>query len=295
MNPAWNIHVYNSFNQFNDPVIYTPGDNEWSDCHKTKQFSSGAPLAELASVRELFFSKPGEVLGKTRMQVLSQAYAFTNPTDAQFVENVMWMDRRITFATFNIPGGGNDDDAVSTPWTGVFANATAQNKERLERSAANLRWLDATFDAAARRGVKAVVIMTQADMWDTEKVVSPGLNLYTPFVAKLASRSLTFGKPVLVINGDSHVYKVDTPLVSNGGITNITNFITFCDTSNVTGVRCDPASMHGTPSVPNLMRIVVKGSGESGPLYWTKVKITPGAATIQQAFTVENVCYDKCA
>lgn len=292
MNSAWNIHVYNAFNLFNDPVIYTPGDNEWADCHKTKQFSSGAPLAELANVRELFFSKPGELLGKTSMLVTSQANAFTNPTDAQFVENVRWTDKNVVFATFNIPGGANDDDAVVGGWTGVFTDATAQNKERTERAAANLRWLDAAFDAATKRGNKAVVILTQADMWDTEKATSPGLYNYSPFVAKLAARALTFGKPVLVVNGDSHAFKVDTPLVPNGGVSTIT---LGCDLSTTPGVRCDLSTIHGTPSVPNLMRIVVKGSGEAGPLYWLKLKITPGARTIQQAFTYENVCYDNCA
>src|SRR3954462_7142030 len=52
-NPGWNQSIYYRFQQFADPLVYIPGDNEWSDCHKSKQFSSGAPLKELASVRTL--------------------------------------------------------------------------------------------------------------------------------------------------------------------------------------------------------------------------------------------------
>lgn len=57
-NPNWNIGVFNLFEQFKDPFVYTPADNEWTDCHKTKEGSSGAPLKELAAVRELFFPSP---------------------------------------------------------------------------------------------------------------------------------------------------------------------------------------------------------------------------------------------
>src|SRR5262249_44706473 len=66
-------------NGFADPLVYTPGDNEWSDCHKKKEFggqynpvtgqidyvldgmgnpvdyAKGDPLANLALVRSMFF------------------------------------------------------------------------------------------------------------------------------------------------------------------------------------------------------------------------------------------------
>jgi len=145
--PGWNQGIFWWFQQFEQPLIYLPGDNEWSDCHKSKQSSSGAPLQELAAVRQLFFSRPGRTLGKHTAPVWSQAEHFdaAYPEDAQFVENVMWMDSRVVFATFNIPGGSNDDTA---PWTGAFSNPAAQAEEVAQREAANLRWLDRAFDAA---------------------------------------------------------------------------------------------------------------------------------------------------
>jgi hypothetical protein len=92
--PLWNLGVFDVFQQFKDPVVYTPGDNEWTDCHKTKQGSSGDPLKELASVRSLFFSKPGQTLGGRRKQVFSQAQEWDpfHPTDLKFVENVLWIE-----------------------------------------------------------------------------------------------------------------------------------------------------------------------------------------------------------
>src|SRR5581483_3848583 len=70
--PGWNQGIFNLFQQFNDPVVYTPGDNEWTDCHKAKELASGYPLNELAAVRSLFFANPGWTLGRKAMKVKSQ-------------------------------------------------------------------------------------------------------------------------------------------------------------------------------------------------------------------------------
>ena len=166
-NPGWNQAVYYQFQQFKAPVVYTPGDNEWSDCHKSKELSSGDPLKELASVRQLFFAKPGKTLGMTEKTVYSQAQYFdpAYPDDAQFVENVMWSDKKVVFVTFNMPGGSNNDTA---PWTAPFNNPTAQAQEVSTRSAANIRWLKAAFQYADKINAKAVVIALQADMWDPD-------------------------------------------------------------------------------------------------------------------------------
>jgi hypothetical protein len=117
--PLWNEGIFNLFEQFKDPVVYTPGDNEWTDCHKTKQFTSGDPLKELAAVRALFFANPGYTLGGRKKQVLTQAQEFdpVYPTDAKFVENVMWEESQVVFVTLNVPGSNND----GLPWSGGTA------------------------------------------------------------------------------------------------------------------------------------------------------------------------------
>jgi hypothetical protein len=98
------------------PFVYTPGDNEWTDCHKTKEFSSGAPLNELAAVRNLFFPYPGSTLGGRKKHVSTQATEFDrkHPGDAQFVENVMWEQGRVVFVTLNLPGSNNDGNLDET-------------------------------------------------------------------------------------------------------------------------------------------------------------------------------------
>lgn len=289
VNPAWNTHIFQAFNQFTKPLVYTPGDNEWTDCHKAKQLSSGSPLDELNNLRELFFARPGQTLGLNPMTVTSQATAFTNPADASYVENVMWVQGGLLFVTFNIPGGSNDDDELTSPWTGIYINTGAQKEERLRRAAANLRWLDQAFALAKTAGVEAAVILVQADMWDSEKF--PALDNYSPFVQRLATLTLAFTKPVLLVNGDSHKFKVDTPMVSNGATANITF---LCDFSTDPAVRCDLSLIHKTPEVKNFLRVVVQGSGEPSPLSYVKLRIDTSATTLRGVFNVTEQCYYKC-
>ena len=182
-NPGYNQKVYFQFQQFTKPVIYTPGDNEWTDCHKSKQLKSGDPLKELASVRSLFFAKPGLTLGKEeQVKSQSQYYDPAYPSDAKFVENVMWKQGKVVFVTLNIPGSNND----TLPWTGTFANPTAQNQEVAERTNADIRWLEAAFDMAEEQHARAVVISIQADMWDPAALSAGELTNYTFIVQKLA-------------------------------------------------------------------------------------------------------------
>jgi hypothetical protein len=265
-NPGWNQGVYYQFQQFKDPVIYTPGDNEWTDCHKSKEKSSGYPLNELASVRSLFFAKPGHTLGMHEKIVSTQARKFdpAYPADAQFVENVMWNSSGVVFVTVNLPGSNND----TLPWSGSFANPGAQMQEVSERTDADMRWLQAAFDEANNDRARAVVVAVQADMWDPAALVSggDGLDKYTRFVQKLADLSVQFGRPVLLLNGDSHLYATDHPLA---------------DPASATGM------IHGTRAVTNLTRITVQGS-TNAPAEWLKLTIDPHKHAV---FGWENIPY----
>jgi len=264
--PGWNQGIFDLFERFRDPLVYTPGDNEWTDCHKKKELSSGAPLNELAAVRNLFFANPGATLGVQKRRVLTQAKRFNRlyPADAQFVENVMWQQSRVVFATVNMPGSNND----GLTWTAPFTDETARAREAAQRTGAAMRWLQAAFARAEEDDARAVVIGLQADMWDAAAVVpgGDGLGNYTLFVHELASLSLHFGRPVLLINGDSHVLGSDRPLADPGSAT---------------------GRIHGAPAVPNLTRITVQGS-TSAPAEWLRLTIDPHAPGV---FSWENVVY----
>jgi hypothetical protein len=258
---------------FKDPLVYTPGDNEWSDCHKAAQgggvynsathqvdyvagpfdgyadYAKGDPIANLALIRSIFFSKPGFTLGGRKKQVLSQAQNLdpAHPTDAKYVENVIWEQSKVLFVTINVPGGSNNDNDI---WYGAPTQTAAQSQEIAERTGADLRWLDAAFAQAEAEGVEAVVIAAQADMWDPEKGAAHQA-AYEPIVASVASHTTDFGKPVLMFNGDSHFYRTDDPLSASDPL----NYI------------------HPGYDVPNFHRIVVHGS--TFPLEWLRLTVDP--------------------
>ncbi|MFD8141451.1 hypothetical protein [Streptomyces sp. NPDC059708] len=273
---------------FADPLVYTPGDNEWTDCHKPAEgggkyntatgqidpvldpatgrpvdYASGNPAANLELVRRTFFPAPGRTLGSGTLRVLSQAQLpnRAHPEDARYVENVLWVKNGTLFVTINVPGGSNND---ADPWYGAPTASREQLDEAAHRTAADLRWLDTAFALARTGGISSVVVGTQADMWDVDGKTAEHVTNYEPIVAGLASHTKAFGKPVLLLVGDSHVYRSDDPLRQDAPCTGDAGVCSY-----------NAWNSHPGYDVPNFHRIVVHGS--TVPLEWLKLTVTPGA------------------
>ena len=237
------------FERFSDPLVYTPGDNEWTDCHRANN-GGYLPTERLATLRELFFDKPGRTLGG-RAHVRAQS--------REFPENVMWDASRVQYGVVHVVGSndgqlpwfGNRTDPVSgaarpeTP-----AETALRAREYVAREAAALSWIDRIFDSAEDRRAPAVILGMQADMWDGPP---EGQTAFIPIKAVIADRAARFGKPVLLLQGDSHEFLVDTPA--------------------------------GMPA--NLVRVVVQGS-TSIPHEWLRLKVDPATPGV---FSCENVLF----
>jgi hypothetical protein len=283
---AYDQRIFDLWAQFRDPLIYTPGDNEWTDCQKSKEgggvtnsageyvdYAAGHPVANLALIRSIFFAAPGETLGGRRRQVTSQAQAYETPSDAEYVENVRWEKSNVMFVTLNIPGGSNNDDDL---WnTGAFGSTRSapQVQEVAQRTAADLRWLDSAFTLAQAHGDKAVIIMEQADMWDLDGTLPSAGHIakYEPFIAKIAQLTKAFGKPVLLINGDSHHYRSDNPLQQGAPCV-------IEQAGSGTAVVACPGDNYDThPNYPgewpNFHRLVVHGA--TFPLEYIRLTVNP--------------------
>lgn len=265
--PGFNQKIFGFFQKFKSPVVFTPGDNEWTDCHRTRTGKT-SPLKELASIRELFFAKPGRTLGVNERIVFTQAdkYDRAYPADAQFVENVIWWEADVLFTAVHMVGSNND----TLPWTNGFENPPAHEKEVVERTYAGVRWLNTAFQIAIQQNMKGVVIAIQADMWDSFAAAPGGDGLagYSVFVHEIARLSRIFNKPVLLLNGDSHIFTVDKPLA---------------DPNSTTG------KIHRTVAVPNLTRVTVQGA-TTAPAEWLKLKIDPATPDV---FSWTRVPYCK--
>jgi hypothetical protein len=283
---AYDRSIYALWTKFVDPLVYTPGDNETTDCHKKAEgggaynpttgqidyvldpngvpvdYASGDPVANLALVRSIFFPYPNVTLGAHKRLVLSQALAYDrrHPSDRKFVENVLWLQAGVLFVTIDLPGGSNNDTDV---WYGAPTETAAQTQAREERTGADLGWLDTAFAIAKLVRAKGVVVVAQADMWDPEKGAAHQAG-YDPFVQSVASHAADLGAPVLMLNGDSHVYRSDNPLSA-----------TATCSWELAGPCASVASMHPGYEVPNFRRVVVHGS--TFPLEWLKLTVDPGA------------------
>ncbi|MDO5501056.1 MAG: hypothetical protein Q4F67_15380 [Propionibacteriaceae bacterium] len=237
------------FDRFEDPLIYTPGDNEWVDCHRV---NNGAynPLERLDKLREVFYPRPGKTLGGN-MPLTSQA-------KLGLPENVSFREARVEFAVLNIQGSNND----LAPWTGI--GETAPTAEQLAefraREAANLQLINETFDRAEQRNARGVVLMTQADMFDpwtlAQDPTVEDVSGFVSVVKLLAERTNRFDGPVYLINGDSHRYNANSPLAPQS------EWVRIYDVQ--------PAS--------NLQRVTVEGDATSKE--WTKFTIHKKGADV---------------
>jgi hypothetical protein len=180
---------------FEDPLVYTPGDNEWTDCHRVNN-GGYDPLERLAAVRALFFADPGQALGG-RPKALDH--------QAELVENVRWVESRVAFATLHVIGSNNG----LAPWTGLGLTAptAAQSAEVAARVAADIDWVDQTFDVAESAGLPGIVLAMQADTWDPAPA-----SAQQAVVDRIAERTAAFDGEVLLLQGDSHIFTVDDPL-----------------------------------------------------------------------------------
>jgi hypothetical protein len=196
------------FDALHHPVIYTPGDNEWTDCWE-KGSGGFRPQERLQRIREIFYAPhpaSGHPLPAGRGEGLGGLVR-----QAEFIENARWEHGGVLFATVDIPGSGNGME----PFPGRTAADDEANRRRTEAAAA---WVREAFAAAVAGNAKAVVIAFQANA-HVEKPNPAYHRLFEPFLSTLADESRRFRKPVLALHGDGHVYIVDHPF---RGVPNIT-------------------------------------------------------------------------
>lgn len=193
------------FEQFRIPVVYTPGDNEWTDCHR-KNNGGYDPLERLSKLRGLFFS-PKTSLGASPMSLESQPLAL--PSFSAYVENQRWVREKILFLTVHIVGSNNNFETRDLKAVEEF----------FERDRANRAWIDSGFDLAVQEGLNAVVIAFQADVFESASVEAtfPRHSGFANVVGEtLLPRAKRFGRPVLLINGDTHKFRFGRPFFLNG-------------------------------------------------------------------------------
>jgi hypothetical protein len=185
------------FSNFNAPLVYSPGDNEWTDCHRPL---AGAydPLERLEALRSVFFST-NQSLGKNTLRL--QRQADLDPKYSKYVENAYWVKNNFLFVSIHIPGSNNNNEGTESAI-----------KEYQDRNQANLAWIDRAFNLATQRNLSGIIFAYQADMFYQPSQLTSTDSGYRDTLESLISRSEIFNKPVLLIHGDSHRLIIDQPL-----------------------------------------------------------------------------------
>lgn len=193
------------------PVIYTPGDNEWTDCHERRP-GGYDPLDRLAVLRRVFFDEPMWSLGTSRLALTVQA---ADSGFATFVENARWVQDSVVFATTHIVGSANG--------TQPFAGRTAANDAEAERRmAAAVVWTRNAFRLAIATNAPAVVLAMHADP-DFEHRY-PEDTVFEPLMAVWREEARAYDRPILLVHGDNHEYTIDQPLVDPATGDTVRNF-----------------------------------------------------------------------
>jgi hypothetical protein len=220
------------FNSFKAPVVYVPGDNEWTDCHRTNN-GGYDNLERLNHLRQVMFSQT-ESFGQQKMPLEHQGAVGNN-----YVENTRWVKGNVVFVGLNVPGSNNNRVSDAAACTAKSARTVAQcdadNAEYAERDAKNIEWIKQSFDMARTQRANGLVFVMQADPGfdlpeteDLDERTLPQFDGYTAFLNALAEETKNFAGQVLLVHGDTHFFKLDKPLMNQADLLpNFTRLETF--------------------------------------------------------------------
>jgi hypothetical protein len=223
------------------PAIFTPGDNDWTDCDRNAGVLS---LERLSFERQKFFNTPNS-FGQRQipLEVQSTPLCWGQRHDGtkfleRCVENRRWTYGRVTYATLNVQGSCNN-----------LCDTSPDPQEYDLRNIADIAWLRETFAVAKANGSVAVMLISQADPGfdGSDSTRAPLRNPQTliqtttpdgfkDFLVAVREEVVAFRKPVAYVHGDSHYFRLDHPMQDSLGrrLENFTRVETFGD--NATAV-----------------------------------------------------------
>lgn len=173
------------FRRFAAPFVLLPGDNEWTDCHRT----GFDPMERLAKVRRLFHA------GTVALPEFARQSA-ARP------EHVRWAWDGTLFIGLNVPGSNNN-----------LGRTPEMDDEYASRMFAVSAWLREAEQLATAQRFRALVVMMQANPDFEGRPRNANLpDGYAGLRAALAETARRLGKPLIVAHGDTHRFRQDRPV-----------------------------------------------------------------------------------
>lgn len=201
------------------PLVYVPGDNEWTDCRGTTD-----PLERLRHLRRVMFAGT-DSLGQRTMPLEHQS--------DQYPEHTRWQAAGVVFVGLHVVGSNNNKVTADEGDDRTPAQRRAANAEHEARDAAARAWLRDSFEVALRTRAAGVMLIIQAnpgfEVVSAEERVAAGLDGFDAFLDALREETRRFAKPVALVHGDTHRYRLDHPLLERSGepIPNLVRLETF--------------------------------------------------------------------
>ena len=197
------------YGELGAPVIFTPGDNDWTDCDRKKNSTSFDELDRLAKLRMLFFA-PGHLPADSSLRVARQ-----DNDDMDYPENARWQHGGVVFATLHIVGTDNGRAEIRLSKKDKALNEVDR------RDTANLSWLNRAFAEAERTNAAALVLFMHADPLELEhwpkskrtlcsRQRQEVCNPYLSFLQRLTEQADQFDKPVLLVHGSTAPFCLDS-------------------------------------------------------------------------------------
>jgi hypothetical protein len=174
------------------PLIYLPGDNEWVDCKKSND-PPISPENRLDFIRREVFATQ-QSLGVKKLLTQYQA---------DYPEHRQWRYNGIQFITLNLPGSNN----------GIGLLSQASIDARMQAAG---KWLEEGVSRALEQNLNGLVVAVHANVG----VNSNGFSTltgkkalaYGEFRKLLIAQYKRWGKPCLLLHGDTHRFANDKPI-----------------------------------------------------------------------------------
>jgi hypothetical protein len=217
--------IIDIFNSLKVPTLYTLGDNEWTDCHRTNN-GSYDPIERLSYLRSTFFNKE-TTQGPNPIAVERQG-----ELGAEYSENSRFVKNNVEFVALHVPGSNNNlvvtDSQCSKKSNRTQADCDAASAEYEARNSKNIEWLTESFAEAKTNHYAAVLVLIQADVYFPFEMSDGGYqddflpsltadNGFTDFFTTLAAETKSYSGQVLLVHGDSHYFKVDKAMFNDDG------------------------------------------------------------------------------
>lgn len=203
---AWVNARRAQFDRSRNPVLVIPGDNDWTDCHR----SGMDPMERLANFRRLYLSGDRSI-GQRQIDVVRQP---AGTGHGPYPEHMRWTVGRVLFVTVNVQG--SNDNLGRTP---------AMDREHRERAGAVRQWLADSARLVLEQDLHAMVVLMQANPEFERQDDPPGRppDVYAGLRQQFRELSARLARPLLLVHGDTHLYQQNHPLRDANGRT-IANF-----------------------------------------------------------------------